>query len=565
MVTTKPDTMPKRPNFLIIVADDLGFSDVGSFGSEIQTPNIDRLASSGLRFTDFHSAAACSPTRSMLLSGTDNHIAGVGAMIESIREFQKDKPGYEGYLNDRVAALPELLQDAGYFTIMSGKWHLGMTPDRWPCKRGFERSFSMLPGSANHYGWEPQLQDQDQSPKVLSNRSHLYTEDDRQVNVSELAPDFYSSDYFTTRVLEYLAERSPEQEEKPFFAYLAYSAPHWPLQAPLDDRLAYRGVYDDGPDMLREKRLARLRELDLIPKDARPADVIVPPVDRTLTKEWNSLNESEKAFSSRTMEVYAAMVQNMDTNIGRVLDRLRSTGELDDTLVLFMSDNGAEGLFLEAYPVIQGSIFDHVDKYYDNSLDNIGNSNSFIWYGPRWASAATAPGRLYKSFSSEGGIRVPMILRYPPLTSSRQGVIDHSFSTVMDIAPTLLELAGTSHPGRFYKSREVVPMRGRSWLKYLANSEAEKQIHDEETVTGWELFDRQALRKGRWKVVLIPPPYGPGTWQLYDLSVDPGETEDLSGGHPDKMAELLKHWDEYVIEVGVAGKSPQYGVLRVKI
>ena len=556
--------MPKPPNFLIIVADDLGFSDIGAFGGEIKTPNLDSLAKDGVRFTDFHSAAACSPTRSMLLSGTDNHIAGVGAMVETIREFEKDQPGYEGYLNDRVAALPELLRDAGYFTAMSGKWHLGLTPDRYPCKRGFERSFSLLPGAANHYGYEPQLKDQDSQPDIFAETNCVYVEDDRDVEVSELPSDFYSSDFFTTKMLQYLNERTPQQKEQPFFAYLPYCAPHWPLQAPEEDRLAYRGVYDDGPDALRQKRIARLKELGLIPRHTRPHDVIVPPVDRTLIREWESLSENEKAFSSRTMEVYAAMVQNMDTHIGRVLEYLRSTDELDNTFVLFMSDNGAEGLLLEAYPVIKGNVFEHVEKYYDNSLENIGNANSYVWYGPRWASAATAPSRLYKMFNSEGGIRVPMILRYPSFTSERQGAIDYSFSTVMDITPTILELAGASHPGRTYKSREVVPIRGKSWVKYLTDAKAEKYIHDEDTVTGWELFDRQALRKGKWKAVLIPPPFGPGKWQLYNLTSDPGETEDLSGQQPEKLKELLKHWDEYVTEVGIAGKAPHYGVLQVK-
>jgi arylsulfatase A-like enzyme len=558
--------MSKRPNFLIIVADDLGFSDVGAFGGEIKTPNLDWLAADGLRFTDFHSAAACSPTRSMLLSGTDNHIAGVGAMAENIQEFQRNQPGYEGYLSERVAALPELLQDAGYYTVMSGKWHLGLTPDRYPCRRGFQRSFTLLPGAANHYGWEPQTKDQDQLPRILNETQVWYAEDDRRINVSDFGPGFYSSAAFTDKLLQYLEERSPQQQEQPFFAYLPFSAPHWPLQAPLEDRLTYRGVYDEGPDVLRQQRLDRLRELGLIPRDAKAHDVIVPPkVDRPLTREWEILSASERASSSRTMEVFAAMVQNMDKHIGRVLDHLRSKDELENTLVLFMSDNGAEGLLMEAYPIVRGDIHAHIAKYYDNSLDNIGNPDSYAWYGPRWASAGTAPSRLYKSFSSEGGIRVPMILRYPPMTANRAGIIDHSFATVMDIAPTLLELARTVHPGKRYKSRDVVPIRGKSWVKYLIDPESARYIHDEDAVTGWELFDRQALRKGKWKAVLIPPPYGPGEWQLYDLSVDPGETDDLSTQEPEKLKELLKHWDEYVTECGVAGKPQQYGVLKVKV
>ncbi|KAI1615141.1 arylsulfatase [Exophiala viscosa] len=565
-----------RPNFLVIVADDLGFSDVGTFGGEIKTPNIDRLAEEGIRFTDFHAAAACSPTRSMLLSGTDNHIAGLGAMVESLQEFQKGQPGYEGYLNDRVAALPELLRDAGYLTLMSGKWHLGMTPDRYPSQRGFDRSFALLPvgsvffsrraaadnprGAANHYGFEPQVEEK--TPGILARNSSFYVEDNTIIEPKDLPPGFYSSESFTSRLLEYFEERDETQKQQPFFAYLPFSAPHWPLQAPEDDCQHYRGVYDDGPDALRTKRLASLEKLGIIAPDTKPHDVITPAVDRPLTKEWEVLSDAERNFSSRTMETFAGMVHNMDRQIGRVISYLKSTRELDNTLILFMSDNGAEGLLLEAYPVVTENIFDYIDRYYDNSLDNVGRFNSYVWYGPRWASAATAPSRLYKCFSSEGGIRVPFILRYPALTSCRAGKVDPSFATVMDIMPTMLDLAKVSHPGDRYRGRAVVPIRGKSWVPYLSGRDQE-YIHDEQTVMGWELFDRQALRKGKWKAVMIPAPYGPGKWQLYDLSTDPGETDDLANQEPEKLQELLRHWDEYAKEVGIAGAAPQYGTLKI--
>ncbi|KIX00061.1 uncharacterized protein Z518_10988 [Rhinocladiella mackenziei CBS 650.93] len=558
--TSSHRTTGTRPNFLVIVADDLGFSDVGAFGGEIKTPNIDGLAYDGVRLTDFHSAAACSPTRSMLLSGTDNHIAGLGTMVETIKEFQKGQPGYEGYLNDRVAVLPELLRDGGYLTLMSGKWHLGLTPDRYPSRRGFDRSFALLPGAANHYGWEPQFDEK--PPGILGRNGAFYVEGDTVVALSDLGSNFYSSEFFATKLLQYLGERNGKQKRQPFFAYLPFSAPHWPLQAPEEDCRNYRGVYDDGPDALRQKRLARLKDLGIIPPYTIPHEVITPAVDRPLTREWNTLTEAEKKFSSRTMETFAGMVQNMDANIGRVVSYLRSTNELDNTMILFMSDNGAEGLLLEAYPVVTENIFDYIDRYYDNSLDNIGRGNSYVWYGPRWASASTAPSRLYKSFSSEGGIRVPFIMRYPPFTSSQAGKIDPAFCTVMDIAPTLLDMAGVQHPGTSYKGRSVVPMRGKSWVPYFSSSD-HKSIHDEDSVTGWELFDRQALRKGKWKAIMIPEPYGPGKWQLYDLDADPGETQDLGSREPHKLQELLRHWDEYVKDVGVVGAAPQYGVLRI--
>lgn len=389
-------------------------------------------------------------------------------------------------------------------------------------------------------------------------------ENETPLTVDDLGPDFYSSESYTTKLLQYFDERDQIQKDKPFFAYLPFSAPHWPLQAPEEDCQDYRGVYDEGPDVLRQKRLARLEELGLMPADTKAHDVITLPLDRPLTRPWDTLTGAEKKFSSRTMETFAAMVQNMDRNIGRVLDYLRSTGEYENTMILFMSDNGAEGLLMEAYPVVHENIFDYIDRYYDNSLGNMGRKNSYVWYGPRWASAAMAPMRLYKCFSSEGGIRVPFIMRYPPFTSSRAGKIDRSFATVMDIAPTLLDLAGTLHPGASYKGRSIVPMRGTSWVSYMSNPTERKHIHDEDSVTGWELFDRSALRKGKWKAVMIPRPFGPGKWQLYDLSVDPGETNDLGPSNPVKLQELLKHWDEYCKEVGVAGAAPQYGVLKVE-
>lgn len=554
-----------KPNFLVIVADDLGFSDVGAFGSEIKTPNIDKLAAEGLRFTDFHAAAACSPTRSMLLTGTDHHIAGIGAMNEHIPEFARGKAGYEGYLNDRVAALPELLRDAGYQTFMSGKWHLGLKPDRWPVQRGFDRSYSLLPGAANHYGFEPQLEDGDQAPSILKQTPVFYVEDDEEIAPANLGKDFYSTDAFADKLIDYLDDRSKEESEKPFFAYLAFSAPHWPLQAPEEDIKPYHGVYDQGPEHLRQQRLKNLKQLGLVPEHAEPHKVIAPPNGRTLSQPWDTLTADEKKFSSRTMEVYAGMVQRMDMQIGRVIQKLEANGELDNTFVLFMSDNGAEGLLMEAIPLIAGDIFAHVEKYYDNSLANIGRGNSYVWYGPHWASAATAPGRLYKGFSSEGGIRVPFILRYPGLVKDgKQGAIEHNFATVMDIVPTILELAGTQHPGKKYKGRQIEPVRGRSWVPYFQGSqEGPTVIHDEEKAYGWELFGRLAVRKGKWKATFIPKPYGPEKWELFDLERDPGETNDLADTSRDKLKDLLISWQEYVTEVGVQGVAPEYGTLVV--
>jgi len=523
----------KRPNFLVIVVDDLGFSDIGAFGGEINTPNLDRLAYAGIRFTDFHSAPACSPTRAMLLTGTDHHIAGIGTMLEvAIPGFQ-GAPGYEGYLNGRVVALPELLRDAGYLTLMSGKWHLGNTIETSPWARGFERSFALLPAGASHYGGA--------AASGFSPVPTLYTEDDQFVTVGD---GFYSSDFYTDTLLRYFRERSGDAKnpDRPFFAYLPFQAPHWPLQAPDESIAIYHGRYEAGPDALREARLAALKRLGLC-----PPHVVPHPVVADGAPEWADMSADERAVSARSMEVYAAMVDRMDWNIGRVIDHLAETGELDDTVVIFLSDNGAEGAIVEAMPLHGAPIAAQIERYCDNSLDNLGRPTSFIWYGPRWAQAATAPSRLHKAFTTEGGIRVVGFVTWPGF--ARQREIGTAFATVMDIAPTVLELAGASHPGTTYRGREVVPMRGRSLVGYLSGDT--EAAHDADTGTGWELFGRRAIRRGDWKALHLPAPYGPGTWQLYDLSVDPGEINDLAASQPDKLAELLALWDRYVEDTGV--------------
>ncbi len=521
--------MAKRPNFLVIVADDLGFSDLGAFGGEIATPHLDALALAGLRFTDFHTAPACSPTRAMLLTGTDHHIAGLGTLDEVATRSQRGKPGYEGYLNERVVTVTELLRESGYRTFMSGKWHLGMTLETSPHARGFERSFALLPGAANHYASSPK------AGTGFPRQDMLYTEDDA---FTGLPDDFYTSDGFTDKLIAYLDERP--QDDAPFFAYLAFSAPHWPLQAPDELIARYRGRYDAGPDALRAARLARLIELGLCPPDIVPHPVVAR------SKPWDEMSDEERAISARTMEVYAAMVERVDWNVGRLVDHLKARGELDDTVILFLSDNGAEGALIEAVPVFGPMLMQFIAAHYDNRLENIGRPNSYVWYGPRWAQAATAPSRLYKTHTAEGGIRVVAFLSGGGF--ARQG-ISHAFATAMDVAPTLLALAGVEHPGETWRGRKIAPMRGRSLLPYLGGED--DVVHTEATATGWELFGRCAIRRGSWKALLLPPPDGPGHWQLYDLSRDPGETDDRAGAEPERLAGLIADWERYVAETGV--------------
>ena len=520
-----------RPNILVVVADDLGFSDLGAFGGEIATPHLDALALAGVRLTDFHSAPACSPTRAMLLTGTDHHIAGIGTMQEGRLPGVTGAPGYEGYLNERVVCVAEILRQGGYQTLMSGKWHLGETVETAPVSRGFDRSFALLAAADNHFGYRGV-----RDPLTMFSQAPAYIEDGRMV--AELPANFYSSDYFTDRLLEFLGARDTA---RPFFAYLPFSAPHFPLQAPEACVARYEGRYDEGPAVLRDKRLAALRRLGLV-----GPDVVAHPVVAD-TLPWEAMNDAERTFSARTMEVYAGMVERMDWNVGRVVAWLREAGVFDNTLILFLSDNGAEGAVMEALPIAGPMISQFIADNFDNRLENLGNADSYIWYGPRWAQAATAPSRLHKAYTTEGGIRVVAFAHHPGL--GRGGGIGDAFCTVMDVAPMLYELAGVAHPAE-WQGRAVAPLRGHSMLAYLA-SEAEA-VHAPEYATWWELFGRRAIRQGNWKAVYVPvPSWGSAAWQLYDLATDPGEILDLAAAHPDVLRGLLDLWQRYTNETGV--------------
>ncbi|KAJ1547716.1 hypothetical protein HK405_005109, partial [Cladochytrium tenue] len=547
-----PSTSSRRPNFLVIVADDLGFSDTQPFGGEIATPHLQRLATTpgAQRFTGFHTASACSPTRAMLMSGTDNHLAGLGQMAETIGRVPayQGHEGYEGVLNSKVAALPELLADAGYYTVMSGKWHLGLTEESSPAARGFEKSFALLPGAGNHYAYEPVVTSGGPAIKLLP---PLYRENGKQLSLDELPQPFYSSDVFTTKLLQYLDEGDGQ---RPFFAYLPFTAPHWPLQADEAYVAKYKGRYDAGPEALRAERLAALKRLGLVNEGTEAH----PVVNVFGTPGWDALDGEGRRRSARLMEIYAAMVEQMDANIGRVLDWLSARGQADNTVVVFLSDNGAEGAMLEALPILGESVQRAIEAHFDNSLENLGRANSFAWYGPEWAQAGTAPSRMYKAWVTEGGIRCPLLLSWPAGlagggvgggdSSGSEGIVTE-FCTVMDILPTFLELARVQHPAPgLYRGRAILTPRGRSWVGYLTGQAG--RIHEADAATGWELFGQRAVRQGDWKAVFIPAPVGPERWQLYNVRADPGEVEDLAEAEPGRLAELLAHWAAYVAETG---------------
>ena len=529
----------KKPNFLLIVADDLGYSDLGSYGGEIKTPVLDDLAQQGMRYTNFYVSPTCSVSRSMLLSGTDNHVAGLGNMGELAAPNQVGNPGYEGVLNKRVATVAELLQDNGYHTYMVGKWHLGMKPDQIPHARGFERDFSTMVGGGSHFddAWNIEWQ----IPKMP------YTEDGRPVE--ELPKDFYSTKTYTDKTLQFIEEG--RQDGKPFFAYMAYTAPHGPLHLPDDWLRRYKNRYDEGWDAIRQQRLARMQELGIMDKDVNAADRLY------FMPRSTALTPAVRVMQGRKMELYAGMVEYMDDQIGRVFDYLKEIGEYDNTVVIFISDNGAEGNDLRAMVAGQPGSFGFLhgmNNFAEDGHNSLGRKGTYAEYGPLWAQVSMAPFRIYKGWVSEGGIRSPLIVSGPGVQGAGE-INKQAILNITDIAPTMLELAGIDHPAS-YKGREIVPIQGKSWKRMLSgNTESPRGSTD---WLGFELFGNRAIRQGDWKISWLYEPFGTEDWQLFNLAEDPGEQRNLSDKFPDKRKELIALWDEYVKTNGViiGNRSP---------
>ena len=511
-----------RPNILLIVIDDMGYSDWGTFGSEIRTPNIDSLAAAGVKFTNFYVGPACAPTRSMLMSGNDNHVAGLGNMAEVLTPNQVGQPGYEGHLNDRVVSVASLLEDAGYHTYLAGKWHLGEEPEHDPSRLGFEKSFTMLQGGASHF---------DDEWMMYANYTPTYRENGIRVHVPK---GFYSTRFYTDKIIEYIDN---QKDERPFFAYLSFTAVHDPLHLPDDWLNKYAGAYAGGYNALRERRLTRMKELGIIPKEASlgPWLAMVP--------RWEDLSAEQQKNQARKMEIYAAMVSNVDFNVGRLLDHLEKTGQKQHTLVIIFSDNGANGAEMHNYP---GTDEAWVERNSDNRPSNWGRPGSRIALGAGWAQASSTPFRLFKGFIAEGGIRSPLVISGPGVTYAGETV--HAVAHVMDIAPMLLHIAGTDYPPS-YDGKSVVPMRGKSMFSLLNQRNA--VVREPAEPLAWEFFNWRAVRMGNFKATWISRPFGESDWQLFDLATDPGESSDLSKQQPAVTQQLISAWEEYAKEVGV--------------
>ena len=525
----------QRPNILVIVTDDMGYTDLGSFGSEIPTPNLDELAYSGVRLTNFHAAPVCAPARAMLLSGMDNHEAGIGSM--NIKRFFDNGtepvqtatgyglPGYEGYLSHRVAALPEVLRDAGYHTYMAGKWDLGraLVDETNPAGRGFESSFVQTTGTALH------LRPADGGAHGGISRADPLVYRENWDVVTALPEDYFSTEAYTDKIIEYIDEN--RDDGRPFFAYLALTAPHWPLQVPEDWPDRFAGQYDDGYDVVRDRRVERARELGIISPNADMADF------RRSSIPWAELSETARTEHARRMEIYAAMVANMDHHVGRLAEYLRSIGEFDNTFILFMSDNGASGSAPASFA-----------EGYDNSLANMGHRDSFIEYGRGWAEAATAPYRDVKGSMAEGGVLAAAFAAHASVTD--KGGFSREYLTMQDVMPTLLQLTGVEPPAGEYNHRPVLPIRGKSFLNHLQGGDS--PVHGVDEAIGWELHGQRALVRWPWKLLWLPAPEEETRWELFDLGSDPFERHDLAAQQPDLTGELIDAWYRYAEDVWVA-------------
>ncbi len=499
----------RPPNILLIVVDDVGYTDLGSFGGEIETPNLDALAYKGTRLTNFYTASTCSPTRAMLLTGTDHHLVGLGNMHEELSPNQKGQVGYEGHLNTRAASLAEVLKNAGYNTYMAGKWHLGLDESNSPAARGFDRSYVLLNGGGGHF-----------DDLGLFGGTAKYRENGQLVSLPE---NFYSTQFYTEKMMAYIGSG----EDKPFFAYLAYTAVHWPLQAPASSIAKYRGRYSEGYDQLHQQRINGAIAKGVVPADSR--------VGSRLEGElaWSEVNADQRKREARTMEIYAAMLDDVDVYVGRLIEHLKAIGQFDNTVIFFMSDNGAEG-----HDIAQGltELGPWVESCCNNHYENMGAADSYLLAGPNWARASVGPGRLYKGMSTEGGIKAPAFIHYPQKPFKQS--LHKRFSTVQDVMPTLLDLAGVETPTSPFLGRDILPPGGRS----LLNKQA---VHSVPVEAGWELMGKRAYRRGDWKIVHLPVPYGNGSWQLYNLREDPGEQQDLSNIRPEELKVMLDGWERY--------------------
>lgn len=486
-----PAPATERPNIIILLADDMGYSDLGCMGSEIRTPNLDRLAAEGVLMTHFYTTSRCCPSRASLMTGQYAHRAGIGHM-----NYDWNLPGYRGFLTNGTVTIAEVLQGAGYRTLMTGKWHIGDERPHWPIDRGFERFYG-IPAGGGVYFWPP-----------VGLERPVY------LNEEQVEPKsgWYSTDAFTDHAIAFI--REAKRDQRPFFLYTAYIAPHFPLQAWPEDIARYEGVYDGGYDTIRQARYQKQQQLGILPSNAR-----LSPSD---TPEWQQVENT--ADEARKMQVYAAMVDRLDQNVGRLMAALEAEGLAENTIVFFLSDNGGCAENPNKTPGVP-----------------IGSPQSFTAYGQAWANVSNTPYRLYKSMEHEGGLLTPLIAHWPA-GLRHKGLITHEPAHIMDFMATCLELSGANYPQEFAGLPVPLPA-GKSFLPQLQGKNAAP-----ERLLFWEHEGNQAVQQGPWKLVKRHKT----AWELYNLHQDPAELQDLSTQYPGQLRHLEAAYQAWAAENGVA-------------
>jgi len=516
-----------RPNFVLILVDDAGLMDFGAYGGEAATPNIDRLASRGARFTDYHTSPLCSPSRAMLLTGVDNHRTGVATIPEVLPPEHRGRPGYSMHLESGVVTVASRLKASGYRTYMTGKWHLSEGGGHLPGAHGFDRSFALEVSGADNWEQRPFMPYYNEAPWYEAGKP------------AKLPKDFYSSEFIVDRMIDYL--EAGKEAGTPFFAYLAFQAIHIPVQAPREFTAKYEGVYDGGWHRLRQARWRKARELGLIPAGAALAEM------PSRLRDWETLPEEDRRLYAKSMAVNAGMLEAMDHHIGRLIAYLEAKGEFEKTVFIITSDNGPE----PSNPVAEPGFTVWMRLHgYSRTFETLGEKGSFVFIGPEWASAAASPSALFKFYVGEGGLRVPLIFSGPSLDGRRWV---HALSFVTDVTPSILELAGVE-----VGEDGAVPMTGRSLLPLL-RGEADA-VYGPDTPVGMEVSGQAALFKGDCKLVRNNPTYGDGVWRLYDRARDPGETRDLAIERGDLFSELLRDYEAYAEAMGVLEMPEGYNI-----
>ncbi|CAD0000927.1 arylsulfatase [Flavobacterium chungangense] len=493
----------KQPNIIVILADDLGFSDIGAFGSEIKTPNLDKLAKNGLILKQFYNAGRCCPSRASLLTGLYSHQAGIGDMVQD-----KGFPAYQGYLNEHCITIGQALKQAGYNTIVSGKWHVGLVPSAWAVNRGFDDSFTLQNNGSSYFNSEPLYND---------GRKVTFLKGDKEIIRTD------TSTYLTQEITNFAINslEKHRDEQKPFFLYVAYNAPHWPIQALPEDIAKYKGKYLEGWDKLRASRFKKLKERGIIDKNWDLSNRFEKVPD------WEKVSDEEKGKWDTRMAIYAAMIDRMDSGIGEILQKVKSLGEEDNTLILFLSDNGGSADDVKNW------------NYVTQKNGTPGSVASIDSYESPWGNVSNTPFQLFKKNTHEGGIASPFIAYYPK--HIKAGTLSSRVSHLIDIFPTCLEYAGFQYPDSF-EEKKLTPLEGISLKK-----EFEGQRSNAHEALFWEHEGSKAVRKGQWKAVAE----NNQPWELYNLSTDRTETKNLAKSEPKLLQNLIELHRQWSAKVGV--------------